>query len=73
MKETVKNKLRLSLAEVIDGWWGSIDFVDFPYVGENICEHMAESALNVLFAVDDVQDYLKSQGMFDETGGQNIQ
>jgi hypothetical protein len=72
MKEDIKNELRLSLSKDIDGWYGTLDLDDLPYVGENICSNMAEAALNVLLAVEDAQNYLKSQGMYDESGGQTM-
>jgi hypothetical protein len=73
MKKEIRKKLELSLSEVIDNWLGTFDDEDITcYVGDNINEYMAKAALSVLLAVEDTQDYLKDEGMFNQSGGQEV-
>ena len=58
-----KDKAKVILKDAIEEacYKAEIDDRDF-YLGEDTINLMAESALNVLLAVKDIQDYLKREG-----------
>jgi len=62
-------KLRASLIAAIERWWES-DIADtgviVPLVGDATLVYMAEQALNVLLAIEDVQTYLHAGGFMVE-------
>lgn len=69
MKKAHENKLHASLAEAIDRWWDSADGLEatglrgrMPMIGDATLAYMADAALGVLLAIEDVQVYLKETG-----------
>ena len=59
-----KNKARVQLKEAIDKVFESGELSDREtFVGDETINLMVESALNVLLAVEDVQIYLKQEGL----------
>ncbi len=61
-----KNKARVQLKEAIDNVFESGELSDREaYVGDETINLMVESALSVLLAVEDVQIYLKDEGMLE--------
>lgn len=62
MKRAEETRIRASLIEAIDAWWAgpaqSLN-VPLPVVGDSTLVHMAEAALGVLLAVDDLYEYLR--------------
>ena len=61
-----KNKARVQLKEAIDKVFESGELSDiYTYVGDDTIDLMVESALNILLAVEDVQLYLKREGMLE--------
>lgn len=64
MKRSEETKLRASLIRAIDDWWERDDLgVSRPVLGDATLVHMAEAALGVLFAVDDLYDTLRDDDM----------
>lgn len=58
-----KDKVKVILKDAIDKSFEELELDDRNfYVGEDTINLMAESALNVLLAVKDVQDLLKREG-----------
>lgn len=64
MKRRDEQLLRSKLQKLLADWWGSdaIDHVALPYVGDNTIILMTDAAINVLIAVDDVYETLRSNG-----------
>jgi hypothetical protein len=59
-----KNKMRVSLSESIFDWWieeSSNMCGNIPWLGDDVIDNMAESALMVLFSVDNTEDGLKEE------------
>lgn len=58
-----KDKAKVILKDAIEKAFEEAELEDRGfYVGDDTINLMSESALNVLLAVEDVQDYLKQQG-----------
>ncbi len=70
MKRSEETKLRASLIEAIERWWdGEVmeaTGATVPLVGDATLVFMADAALNVLLAIDDVQTYLRESGQMVE-------
>ncbi|MEO1523358.1 MAG: hypothetical protein AAFU78_21640 [Cyanobacteria bacterium J06633_2] len=67
ISEEEKKKLWLELNAVIEQWWDdSSTSAPMPFVGNEIHALMTTAALSVLLAVDDAQEYLKSEDMLKE-------
>jgi hypothetical protein len=67
MKRGEETQLRASLIEAITHWWDSSDGMEAtnvprPIIGDATLVLMAEAALNVLLAIDDVEPYLRETG-----------
>jgi len=65
MTKTTYNKLLVSLTDRIMVWMDEEhDHPDtrVPYIGNNTAGHMAEAAMNVLAAIDDLYDTLVENG-----------
>lgn len=69
MKKADENKLRASLIGAITSWWDRTDGLEatglrarMPMIGDATMVYMAEAALGVLLAIDDVQTYLAETG-----------
>jgi hypothetical protein len=69
MKRADETKLRASLIAAMTAWWDRPDGLDatgvrgrMPLIGDATIVYMAEQALNVLLAIDDVQTYLTETG-----------
>ena len=78
MKRTDETKLRASLIAAMTAWWDGNDGLQgtgvagrMPMVGDATLVYMAEAALNVLLAIDDVQTYLRDTGHMVEEEGSN--
>lgn len=64
MKRSEETKLRASLIKAIDDWWEREDLgVARPMLGDATLVHMAEAALGVLLAVDDLYETLRDDDM----------
>jgi hypothetical protein len=60
-----KNKLRVSLSEVLFDWWedqSSKIQGHIPWLGDDVIDNMAESALLILFSIGNTQDGLDKEG-----------
>jgi len=58
-----KDKAKVILKDVINKAFEDLELEDREfYVGDETINLMSESALNVLLAVRDVQDYIKREG-----------
>jgi hypothetical protein len=69
MKRNDENKLRASLIAAMTSWWDSEIRLQgtglagrMPLIGDATLTYMAEQALGVLLAIDDVQTYLTETG-----------
>jgi hypothetical protein len=69
MKRADETKLRASLIAAMTAWWDRSDGLQatgiaarMPLIGDATLVYMAEQALNVLLAIDDVQTYLTETG-----------
>jgi hypothetical protein len=64
VKRTEETKIRASLIQAIDQWWeqGDIGGAPRPVLGDSTLVHMAEAALGVLLAVDDLYEALRDSG-----------
>ena len=61
-----KNKARVQLKEAIDNVLESGELSDREtFVGDETINLMVEAALSVLLAVEDVQIYLKDEGLLE--------
>ncbi len=61
-----KNKTRVELKDAIYNVFESGEFSDRDYYfGDETIDLMVEAALSVLLAVEDVQIYLKQEGMLE--------
>ncbi len=63
-KDKVKVILKEAIAKTFDE--EEVDDNREGYIGEATINLMAEAALNVLLAVEDVQKYLKDEGLLKE-------
>lgn len=60
MKRTEETKLRAGLFKAIEQWWEQEDIgAPRPVLGDSTLVHMAEAALGVLLAVDDLYESLR--------------
>lgn len=67
MKRSEETKLRASLIKAIDDWWNQTELgVSRPILGDATLVHMAEAALGVLLAVDDLYETLRDDGELKE-------
>lgn len=63
MKRSEETKLRASLIKAMDDWWERDDLgVSRPMLGDATLVHMAEAALGVLLALDDLYETLRESG-----------
>lgn len=69
MKRNEEQKLRASLIEAMSSWWDREDGMPatglaarMPLIGDATLTYMAEQALGVLLAIEDVQTYLTETG-----------
>jgi len=69
VKKADESKLRASLIAAITDWWDGADGLEasgvrarMPLIGDATLVYMAEQALGVLLAIDDVQTYLQETG-----------
>lgn len=59
-----KNLARIKMIEAIEEFLDGEKICDRDwYIGEKTIELMAESALSVLFSIEDIQDYLKKEDL----------
>jgi hypothetical protein len=64
MRRKDEEALRTSLRRAIQAWWESeeLDTIERPYIGDNTIVIMADAAVTVLVALDDVYETLRSNG-----------
>lgn len=69
MKRNEEAKLRASLIAAMTSWWDREDGMQatglaarMPLIGDATLVYMAEQALGVLLAIEDVQTYLAETG-----------
>lgn len=69
MNKATQRKLTAELTGVIDNWTGEMsetaDWID-GWVGDNTIRLMAEAAIGILEATEDVQDYMQGQDLLRE-------
>lgn len=58
-----KSQMKAELIKLFGTWWDGGVRDGSPYVGEKTFELMADACLAVLFAVDDIQDFLHDEGL----------
>lgn len=63
-----RDKAKIILKEAIDKAFEEEELLENRegFVGDKTIDLMAESALNVLLAVEDVQEYLKREGLMED-------
>jgi predicted RNase H-like nuclease (RuvC/YqgF family) len=67
VKRSEATKLRASLIKAIDDWWDRDDLgVARPMLGDSTLIHMADAALVVLLAVDDLYETLGNEDQLKE-------
>ncbi len=66
MNQETRVQLIASLTNVIDDWFGEESDKSnkiYPYVGDETFYLMAESAVNILCANSDIENYFKREGL----------
>lgn len=66
MTRLEEEKLRQSIVEALENWWdGAAQALDtrMPYVGQATFDLMAFAAAGILFALDDAQRQMVSDGI----------
>ena len=63
-----RDKVKVILKDAINKAFNDVELMDnrTGYVGDDTVNQMAEAALSVLLAVEDVQDYLKRERLLND-------
>jgi len=66
MNENELKELWISLHEVLDKWLDDNDQISRPYLGEDTVGCMVDACLNIMIALEDVQNSLRADGMLSD-------